>query len=568
MNRSQFRRLNLCIVFVVLALGSSIFPRAAAAQEAGAIATQDFTLNFGDFTSKAELTYPANARGGSPTVILLHGGCTCDLDETFLTSDNKLLSHIFKDIADYLTPRGIAVLRFDKHYVSSPTQVDLDKFGKVTLQETLKDAETVLAAAKRNLHIDAKRIYIYGWSEGSVIAAALVLRHPEIAGLVVQGVAALSLREGIRYQALEVGLPYALSFSPDGKITADVLKRVQAGNGGEWVKFLVMAYLADPNPPQAGTVAVNPALDANKDGVLDPETEIKPGMDKVIDPIIASIDALGGSLPDVDAQASNLKLPLLTLHGENDGVVPVRVARKFDAMLSANRDHTLKTYPGLGHSLGRAASISDDDFRPIAIQPMEDMAGWLLARASRLPLPNTGVAGSALMFPATGYGLDGSFLRYWRTNGGLPIFGYPIESAQQVDGQVRQYLERARFELHPENAAPYDVLLGRLGVEALERQGRAWQRFAKAEQSSPHYFAQTGHAIAHPAFWHCWSSNGGLARFGYPISEPQLETNPEGATVLTQWFERARFEYYPANPTTDSVLLGRLGAELRQVPGK
>jgi hypothetical protein len=30
-----------------------------------------------------------------------------------------------------------------------------------------------------------------------------------------------------------------------------------------------------------------------------------------------------------------------------------------------------------------------------------------------------------------------------------------------------QYFERARFERHPENQAPYDVLLGLLGIEAL-----------------------------------------------------------------------------------------------------
>jgi hypothetical protein len=36
---------------------------------------------------------------------------------------------------------------------------------------------------------------------------------------------------------------------------------------------------------------------------------------------------------------------------------------------------------------------------------------------------------------------------------------------QGADGRMylTQWFERARFEYHPENAAPYDVLLGRLG---------------------------------------------------------------------------------------------------------
>ena len=56
-----------------------------------------------------------------------------------------------------------------------------------------------------------------------------------------------------------------------------------------------------------------------------------------------------------------------------------------------------------------------------------------------------------------------------------------------------------------------------------------------------------------------------LALFGYPISAAQVETNSSGERVLTQWFERARFEYHPTNPEPYRVLLGRLGAEVRVV---
>lgn len=190
-----------------------------------------------------------------------------------------------------------------------------------------------------------------------------------------------------------------------------------------------------------------------------------------------------------------------------------------------------------------------------------------------LPLPNTGEVGDPLVFPETGYSLDGEFLAYWKANGGLPVFGFPIDSARLFGRQIGQWLERARFELHVENAAPYNVLLGRLGVEALDRQGRDWQTFAKAAPDAAHYYAATGHAIAQQ-FWGTWSGHGlelgdsgvsereSLALFGFPVSEPQMETNADGDMVLTQWFERARFEYHPDNPDGSRVLLGRLGAEL------
>ena len=56
-----------------------------------------------------------------------------------------------------------------------------------------------------------------------------------------------------------------------------------------------------------------------------------------------------------------------------------------------------------------------------------------------------------------------------------------------------------------------------------------------------------------------------LALFGLPLTEPKLETNQTGATVLTQWFERARFEYFTTNSGAKIVLLGLLGAETEQL---
>src|SRR5256885_2150874 len=111
------------------------------------------------------------------------------------------------------------------------------------------------------------------------------------------------------------------------------------------------------------------------------------------------------------------------------------------------------------------------------------------------------------LFPETGHQVCGRLIEYWNQNGGLPVFGFPLgeQSSQTVEGRLiqSQPFERNRLELHPENAPPYDVLLGRLGDDALERSGRDWTRFAKADPSASHYFAQTGHAIA-PQFWGYW----------------------------------------------------------------
>src|SRR3954467_7589346 len=182
-------------------------------------------------------------------------------------------------------------------------------------------------------------------------------------------------------------------------------------------------------------------------------------------------------------------------------------------------------------------------------------------------------------FPETGRQVCGRLLEYWQQNGGLAVFGYPIgdQFTQVIEGQQIQVqlFERNRLELHSENSPPYDVLLGRLGADALQRANRDWRDFPKASASEPHYFPQTGHAIA-PLFWNYWSSYGlafdqkaeasfeeSLALFGLPLSEAAVEINPtDGKPYLTQHFERARFEYHPENAGTPyAVLLGLLGRE-------
>lgn len=192
---------------------------------------------------------------------------------------------------------------------------------------------------------------------------------------------------------------------------------------------------------------------------------------------------------------------------------------------------------------------------------------------------NDPLLGGRGFFPETGHSLGGAFQAYWNHNGGLPVFGYALteEFIQKAPGATQaygvQYFERQRFEYHPEHAGtPYEVLLGRLGAEALGAQGRDWQALPKANPAAPHYFAATGQAIA-PEFWEYWRTHGlefgdagvsereSLALWGYPIGPAAYEPLPNGETLLVQWFERARFELHPNNPAPYKVLLGRLAAD-------
>lgn len=204
---------------------------------------------------------------------------------------------------------------------------------------------------------------------------------------------------------------------------------------------------------------------------------------------------------------------------------------------------------------------------------------FLLALIGTVPARPAIAQSGERCFPETGYCAGGRFLQFWNGNGGLPVFGLAIGERRMEQGTEgafgTQWFERERFEAHPENRAPYDVLLGRLGDELLRRQGRDWQSFPKGQpRDGCRFFETTGHTVCEP-FLSYWQSHGlefdgrggtsyeeSLALFGLPLSEPAIETNSSGFTVLTQWYERARFEYVPENPDPYKVLLGRLGAEV------
>jgi hypothetical protein len=82
------------------------------------------------------------------------------------------------------------------------------------------------------------------------------------------------------------------------------------------------------------------------------------------------------------------------------------------------------------------------------------------------------------------------------------------------------------------------------------------------------YFPQTGHWVSH-GFLHYWNQFGGLAVFGYPLSE-EVNEDPSGTGTPTtvQYFERARFEWHPgAWPDRYDVLLGLLGVDQAQRQG-
>lgn len=192
-------------------------------------------------------------------------------------------------------------------------------------------------------------------------------------------------------------------------------------------------------------------------------------------------------------------------------------------------------------------------------------------------VPNPHIAHSQtgrLCFSETVFCIEGAIREFWERNGGLPVFGFPItrQQVQVVEGQELsvQWFQRNRLEVHPQG-----VLLGRLGVEALDQQERDWQVFPTGEADEGcRYFPETDHYVCGEVLA-MWQANGlemdgepgfsdaeSLALFGLPISALQPEELGDGKWYHVQWFERARFEIHPENEPPFNVLLGLLGSEV------
>jgi protocatechuate 3,4-dioxygenase beta subunit len=201
---------------------------------------------------------------------------------------------------------------------------------------------------------------------------------------------------------------------------------------------------------------------------------------------------------------------------------------------------------------------------------------FVVNTSSQSPKPP---ASNSYTFKETGFTVSGRFWDAWQ--GGrsfqdsLYINGYPITALRDelspLDGKVyrTQWFERARLEFHPENQAPNDVLLGLLGLPAIEgRQGEAPFKPVGDPENRSQWFSQTGHTVGDDsqggrAIAAFWSQRGDVRQFGLPLSQPFMEANNyDGKTYLVQYFERQRFEYHPEyKGTRYEVLLRRLGAE-------
>jgi fermentation-respiration switch protein FrsA (DUF1100 family) len=125
-------------------------------------------------TLAATLAIP-NGKGPFPAVLLISGSGPNNRDESLLGHKPFLV------LSDYLTRKGIVVLRADKRGVGKST----GDLAKATTADFATDAEAGVAFLRTRPEVDPHKIGLIGHSEGGVVAPMAAVADPGVAFVVM-----------------------------------------------------------------------------------------------------------------------------------------------------------------------------------------------------------------------------------------------------------------------------------------------------------------------------------------------------------------------------------------------
>ncbi len=278
------------------------------------------------FRLAGTLTLPTARRGRVPAVVTITGSGLQDRDQTIAVVSGF---RPFRQVADTLGRRGIAVLRMDdRGYGASEGN------GQ---QATTRDFATDIAAAVAYLRtrpeIDPDRIALAGHSEGGVIAPMVAADDPRLRAVVLIAGTSRTGRRIIEYQIRN-------PLDRDTTLTAAQRDSAYRAN---WAQVDSMA-------------AQMPWL-----------------------PFFIDYDPL--------PTARRGRQPVLILQGETDRQGTADQARELEAALrdAGNRDVTLRVFPNLNHLLihdpdGMPAGYARLSSNRVDAQLLSVLADWLVEK--------------------------------------------------------------------------------------------------------------------------------------------------------------------------------------------
>src|SRR5262245_43808841 len=307
------------------------------------------------------LTLP-RGKASSPSVILITGSGPQNRNE-------ELLGHKpFLVLADYLTRRGVAVLRVDDRGVGGSTGA----VPNSTSENFAADALAGIEFLKGHKGIDAKRIGLIGHSEGGLIAPLVASQSDDVAFIVLLAGPGLPGEDILLAQA-------ALILKASGA-GPEALAKQRA------TQEMMFAVLKQEKDNATAEKKMRDEFDKQMAGLSEDEkAQAKQTLEAQIK-IVLSPWFRYFLTYDPRPTLAKVKCSVLALNGENDLQVPVTEnLREIEATLKAagNKDVTVMRLPKLNHLFqtsetglpGEYVKI-EETFAPVALKTIGD---WVLA---------------------------------------------------------------------------------------------------------------------------------------------------------------------------------------------
>ena len=362
-------------VLTLSCLSTSIFKQqdqALAQQYIQTIKYRNLVIDLGNgLKTKAQLTYPAVGKGPFPGVLLIHGPGANDKNGTLgFVHENapKLLTPLWQ-IAQYLSERGFAVLRYDKRGVGANFTIDQNIWGNTTVNNLIQDSKKALKVLIQKPEVDPKRISIIGHSEGTFIAPRVAIDNStKVKNIILMGAMAQNARDLFQYQTVSLPLQYAtqvLDKNHTGLISIQQIAKDPVLRHLLVPSSLMLTFLRTNNTKLLTHALVN-KFGSNTIGYISIDKQLKPLLIKSYENLTAfnlsKCNNIEGcpvwyrshftSKPTLSIIGNVSKTTgILILNGENDTETPVQQAFLLQQRLTEVKhpDHTLITYPNLGH---------------------------------------------------------------------------------------------------------------------------------------------------------------------------------------------------------------------------
>jgi fermentation-respiration switch protein FrsA (DUF1100 family) len=311
------------------------------------------------------LTFP-RGEGKFPAVILITGSGAQDRDSTVAGHRPFLV------LADYLTRKGIAVLRVDDRGTGGS---DLGSLAATT-ENYVGDVLAGVEYLKSRQEIDARRIGLIGHSEGGMIAPLVAVRSKEVAFIVMLA--------GMGQPGEEVILTQLELLQRKNGVKPETIARAV-----EFQKSLFTIIQSEPDN-QLAAAKINELLTQRKSGMSERqlqefarvEADVKAGLPALLSPWYRYFLSYNPR-PTLE----KVSVPVLALNGDND----VQVAAKenltlISAALKAgkNSNFTVKSFPQLNHLFQTSQTGLPNEYEAIeetlAPAVLETIASWILER--------------------------------------------------------------------------------------------------------------------------------------------------------------------------------------------